>query len=300
MARPPATAEGPRAMKLSIRHRIEYHYDRPVFLQPHVFRLRPRSEPALHLLRFTLDLHPQPAVRAEHLDLHGNTVTEAWFEAMTTALVVESRSVVETMPDNPFAFLLAEPDRTLPEPYGARLAAALSSCRRVPNAVHPQVREMAAAVGSAVQWRPERFPLALAMHLHRTVATEVRESATLRPSEMTLALGRGSGADVAALFVEGCQAAGLAARFVAGYYVDPEAEAEADGSWQLHAWGEVYLPGGGWRGYDPVSGLAISGSHIAIAVGGDADEAAPLSGTCLGGTASVLQASLEIQPLGGE
>ena len=95
--------------------------------------------------------------------------------------------------------------------------------------------------------------------------------------EETVARGAGACRDLAVLFVECCRAMGLAARFVSGYaYTDDVTPAE------MHAWGEVYLAGGGWRGYDPSRGLAAGDQHVTLAAAADPVDAAPVVGTFRG------------------
>jgi transglutaminase-like putative cysteine protease len=101
--------------------------------------------------------------------------------------------------------------------------------------------------------------------------------APLAPDE-TLARRRGACRDLAVLFMEGCRAVGLAARFVSGYMWSEELTEKHN----LHAWVEVFIPGGGWRGFDPSTGLAVTERHIAIATAANPFDAAPISGAFRG------------------
>jgi transglutaminase-like putative cysteine protease len=94
------------------------------------------------------------------------------------------------------------------------------------------------------------------------------------------------------LFSEVCRAVGLASRFVSGYYALPD----DDGQRHLHAWSEVYVPGAGWRGFDPGLGLAVSDHHVAVAAGSLPWAAAPIVGSFRGNDAiSSLDTELEIE-----
>ncbi len=106
-----------------------------------------------------------------------------------------------------------------------------------------------------------------------------------RPSE-TLASQEGACRDLTVLYLDLCRWQGLAARFVSGYWRGGKASERR----YLHAWAEVYLPGAGWRGFDPSSGLAVGDDHIAVAASPDPDGAAPVFGTYGGGD---IQAALE-------
>src|SRR5690606_27947417 len=106
--------------------------------------------------------------------------------------------------------------------------------------------------------------------------------------------GKGACRDLAMLFIDACRSQGLAARFVSGYAWQDAAQAEHD----LHAWAEVYLPGGGWRGFDPSTGLATADHHIAVAACAVPDGAAPTTGTIQSRDVTTdLHTDVRIQPL---
>lgn len=120
------------------------------------------------------------------------------------------------------------------------------------------------------------------MCIHRDIRQVVREadvgeaSRPLRPEEK-LKRGEGACRDIAELFVEICRSAGLAMRFVSGYASD-----DPKNKRYMHAWAEVYLPGPGWRGYDPSAGEAVTDRHVAVAAGLNYENAAPVIGTYSG------------------
>jgi transglutaminase-like putative cysteine protease len=101
----------------------------------------------------------------------------------------------------------------------------------------------------------------------------------------------GSCRDLAVVFCAMCRSMGLAARFVSGY----QSEAVVQPRAHMHAWAEVYLPGGGWRGYDPSQGLAVSTSHVAVAAAADPRMAAPVSGSYRGAARSAMQFQIQMQ-----
>jgi hypothetical protein len=112
----------------------------------------------------------------------------------------------------------------------------------------------------------------------------------LAPAE-TLRLGEGSCRDLAVLFCEACRSMGLAARFVSGY---DRAAAGEDPAY-MHAWSEVYVPGGGWRGYDPSRGVAVTDSHLAVAAAFDAELAAPITGSYRGAARASMDVAIHMQ-----
>jgi len=275
-------------VKLSLRHRTGYRFDKPVFLEPHVIRLRPRVDGALWLAATTLDIDPVPAVRAENLDLEGNAVTQVWFDGKTDHLMIESRSTIETLRTDPYQFLFDGAAGTLPYTYPVNWHDRLSVYLSAPGQISSAVRSLALAAAGEAEQRRDRFPWALTEQIHRDYTVEYREDGAPRDPDATLRLRSGACRDLAVLFVECCRSVGLAARFVSGYaYVD-------DGDPEFHAWAEVYLPGGGWRGYDPTLGLAVADRHVAVAAAANPSDAAGISGTFRGSAVAAIETAVRI------
>ena len=278
-------------MRFLLQHRTSYAFDAPVHLESQVIRLRPRADAATRVVDFTMEIDPLPTVRAENLDIEGNLVVMTWFHGATKHLEIRTRATVDTLITDPFRFLIADPDRTLPYAYPPEVGERLHHYRRAPDAAHPSVRTIAIEAAQASDRDQAGFPFTLARQIHRAFTVDVRpEGAPLR-AEDTVAAGRGACRDLAVLFVECCRAMGLAARFVSGYaYTDDAVSAE------LHAWGEVYLSGGGWRGYDPTRGLALTDQHVPLAAAADPADAAPVAGTYRGdGVTSELETELTMR-----
>ena len=133
----------------------------------------------------------------------------------------------------------------------------------------------------------------------RAVAREVREEAGTLPPAETLRLGKGSCRDMATLFLESCRWLGVAARFVSGYVHDSAAEAGGAAS---HAWAEVYLPGAGWKGFDPTSAAVVGPDHIPVAVHHNPEAIPPVAGTFTGpqGVSPTLTVDVQVNQLPGE
>lgn len=277
-------------MRITVRHRTSYSFDAPVCLEPHVIRLRPRTDGSIRLVDFALEIDPEPVVRADNLDPEGNVITRAWFEGEWSRLTFRTHAVVDALLGNPFRFLISEPARPLPYAYAPDFSERLALYRRPPDAAHPAVRELALAVATDSQRDPARFPLALAQRIRAGFVRQTRlEGRPLAP-EATIAAGRGACRDLAVLFVACCRTMGLAARFASGY-----AYTDKPDTTDLHAWGEVFLPGGGWRGYDPSQGLAVADRHVTVAAAANPRDAAPITGTFRGdGVAARLAAEIEL------
>jgi len=278
-------------MRLSAIHTTTYCYGEAVHLEPHVVRLRPRSDGAQKLWRYELSVDPEPAGRADCLDQDGNVVTQLWFASPAARLCLESRFEVEPLRENPFDFLLpADRVLTVPfaygDPWNALLAPYIDH-----SAVSGIVTAFAEEIARECGGRTVRFLAALNQRLFDGWRHTIRPHGDPHPAETTLEVREGSCRDMAVLFCDACRALGLASRFVSGY----ERAAAGHDHPYMHAWAEVYLPGGGWRGFDPSRGLAVSKDHVAVAAARFPALATPVSGTYLGGTAAHLDVQISMQ-----
>lgn len=256
-----------------------------------MLRFRPLSNANQHLHSFDVQVTPEPAGRSQIADLDSNTSLAVWFsDAETRRLQIDVTSTVETLRANPFDYLWQGPltlPMTYPRPFREALEPFLAAL--APEPVHALSDEVAWLAGHNAQ---EFLPL-LARTLHERLDRRVRlEGEPLAPDE-TLRRGEGSCRDLTVLFLAAARLQGYAGRFVSGYHFEPS----GDGSHDLHAWPEVYLPGGGWRGFDPTTGLAVANRHIALAVGARPEQAASVSGTYAGNASSRLETLVTITPL---
>ena len=212
-----------------------------------MIRLHPREDGSQRWPQQQLSILPTPAGRAQQLDSDGNVALQVWFDGPTTGLSVLSSFTAETLRENPFDFLLPSAEQLgLPMKYPETLGPALAhyaNGSRVDDAVHAFAEARSAEAG----WQAMPFLMNLTETLCRDWKHVLRpEGASYAPA-VTLQLGEGSCRDLAALFSEACRAMGFAARFVSGY----ERAAAVEQHAYMHAWAEVYIPGGGWRAYDP-------------------------------------------------
>lgn len=277
-------------MKISVEHSTVYRYDLPVCLQPHTFRLRPRTNSTQRLHAFEMQITPTPAGTTECLDQDGNLTLNAWFNTMTESLKVLSRFRVEMLRENPFDFALSEASLNLPLWYLEPLCTALASYR-IDTAVSDSVKLYAKELAADAEWNSLAFLTALNQQIFLSSRHITRPDGPPWTSDQTLFSREGSCRDLAVLFCDICRVMGFAARFVSGY----ECAAAGGEDSYMHAWAEVYLPSAGWRGYDPSRGLVVSNSHVAVAAGFDHNLAAPIAGLFSGGIASHLEASIKMQ-----
>jgi transglutaminase-like putative cysteine protease len=277
-------------MKITVTHSTRYRYDSPVCLEAHILRLRPRMSNAQRLLAFDIQIEPTPAGTTECLDQDGNLALNAWFDGPTQELSVRSRFTVELLRENPFDYVLAPEALKLSLWYPEPLCTALIPYRQDGH-VAESVKQFAQSAAANVQWNTLSFLTGLSRQIFQTCRQVVRPDGPPWPSEQTLRSQEGSCRDLAVLFCDACRTMGIAARFVSGYEC---ASASRQDSY-MHAWAEVYLPGIGWRGYDPARGLAVSNRHVAVAAGFDSDLASPVAGWYSGGSGSQMEASLSLE-----
>ncbi|MDH5476940.1 MAG: transglutaminase family protein [Nitrospinota bacterium] len=265
-------------MRFDIRHLIKYRYGAPVFPEPHIIRLRPRCDVSQKLLSHHLRITPEAEGLADNVDLAGGSCTLSWFTVKTGELLFEAVSQVETFRSNPFDFILPDPrygtiPMTYPEEERRELVSFLA-----PVSVGAGVRALVDEGRQATGDDPLAFLIWLTKEIRARVAHRHRDEPGLMDPEATLAEGEGACRDMVALFVAATRSVGVAARFVSGYQAG-EGESEQR---ELHSWAEIYLHGGGWRGYDPTAGIACGPEHVALASASVIDLTAPVTGTYRG------------------
>ena len=277
-------------MRFRIRHRTTYAYSAPVRLGPHVLRLRPRDDGTQRLDAFALAIDPAPLRRATATDAAGNVVTHAWFDGSTTALAIESVFAVETLRTDPADYVPDVAFAGLPAWYAASDAMLLAPYR-IREAPDATVDAYAAAIAARSAPHPFAFLAALNAALFDEFHAHIREGGPSRAPAQTLAARAGACRDLTTLFIDAARGQGFAARFVSGYRRGDLARPDR----HLHAWAEVFVPGGGWRGYDPVEGQPVADAHVALAAGPAQLDTMTVEGSFAGaGVHSTLDYAVEI------
>ncbi|QDL92910.1 transglutaminase family protein [Paroceanicella profunda] len=273
------------SIKASIYHLTHYKYDRPIRLGPQVIRLRPAPHSKTAVLSHSLKVSP-----AEHFvnlqqDPYGNYQARFVFPEPVSELKIEVDLVADMTVYNPFDFFLEDFAQTWPFDYPPELIEDLS--------IYRKVDEDSAALRAYIDTlNPEKDQRTLDMLVGLNLAVSQHigyiirmEPGVQRPDE-TLTLRKGSCRDTSWLLVQILRHLGYAARFVSGYLIQLKPDVQAlDGPagtdhdfTDLHAWAEVFLPGAGWIGLDPTSGLLTGESHIPLAATPHYRNAAPITG----------------------
>jgi transglutaminase-like putative cysteine protease len=280
---------------LKISHLTEYGFPAPVELLPHRLLLRPREGHDVRIVSSRLEIVPAARVQW-HRDVLDNSVAVAHFAASSSRLSIASEVVLEHYDEAPLDFIVEEHAVQYPFDYGRGEEAELAPFRR---AVYPEDQ---AVVAAWVQDRGLAAPTETYVvldRLNRAIGGEleygVREEPGVQSPAVTLGRGGGSCRDYAALFMEASRHLGLAARFVSGYLHAPATEA---GPGATHAWAEVYLPGAGWKGFDPTGGEVAGGRHIPVAVARHPERVPPVAGSFRGAEDSAprLQVDVRVTP----
>ncbi len=255
-------------MRFSVRHETIYRYSNPVRLGSHVLRLNPRADGACSLAGSLL-VDPAPAERHEQTDHFGNHVTQVSFTGLSDHLRIESCFDVDILAAAPLH------DPGLPRlPWSFSGHDALADYR-ADGAPEAAVQTFAAALAAESEWAALPFLDRLSQTLFTRLDRHIRIEGAAQAPAHTLAIGRGACRDLTVLFMAACRTLGIAARFVSGY----QAQADTpDGQRHLHAWPEVFLPGLGWRGFDPTHGIAVTDGHAALCAAPDQAATMPVEG----------------------
>ncbi len=262
-------------MRYSITHTTTYTYSEPVALQAHTLRLCPRSDSWQTLDNFQLQITPTPLQTSDYTDLDGNRLIKVWFDPRPSdRLEIVTNSQITTHQINPFSYLAESYAINLPIDYPSSLATQLQSYLRPSVAIDPVAMEIAQDLAVEAEDKIATFLMLLNRKINTYCHYAVRATGRSLPPGFTWRSRSGTCRDFTLLFMEVCRAAGLAARFASGYQ---EGDVAA-GEHYLHAWAEVYLPGAGWRGYDPTLGIVVSDRHIALVSSVEPSYTAPVSG----------------------
>ena len=281
-------------MRARIVHRLNYRYDAAVSLGEHRLCLKPRGQGFQQLLEHQLTVLPQPQQRRELLAASGDEIQRLSFIGSTDRLSFEASSLVETRPAPPLSLCFNGMEPPLPYPRGRLNGDLLGALEGwLPNGQHePSAIDLTqeALMGSNQQM--VAFLEQLLELIRDRVKYTQRHVGPAWPAGRTLRERIGSCRDLAMLMVTCCRVVGLPALFVSGYQLQKPAPEQYD----LHAWTEVYLPGAGWRGFDPSAGGEINERYVVLATSSKPELTAAVSGSFSGppGTRSELSWNIQV------
>lgn len=266
--------------RLRINHLTVYQFSSPVTLQPHRLLLRPREGHDVRIESSQLDILPAHRIKW-HRDVFDNSVAVVSFRETAQRLAIGSKVIIQHYDVAPLDFIVEDYAVRYPFQYQPQDRVDLAPFQQL---VYPHQR--------AVLWQwLEQLGLTqgpvetyvLLDRLNRTIASQfqyvVREEPGVQPPAQTLTSRSGSCRDYTTLFIEACRTLGLASRFVSGYSHTPATEAD---NATTHAWAEVYLPGPGWKGFDPTAGELTGSRHIPVAVARHPESVPPVAGSFVG------------------
>jgi transglutaminase-like putative cysteine protease len=279
-------------MKIRIKHRTTYNYKETVSFGQHKILIRPREGHDLHIESSILDITPSHSIHWMR-DVNGNSIAKVDFTEDAPKLMIYSELVLHHYDSNPLDFIVDESAVQYPFIYEPDAQPELAAFMHI---IYPKdtarLREWLAQF-----WRPgnkiETIVLLqnVTKYIHDNFEYKRRDERGVQTPAETLEKNSGSCRDFATLFLEACRCWGLAARFVSGYM---QCEATEAGGASTHAWAEVYLPGAGWKGFDPTCGILTASQHVTVAVSRDPENASPIAGSFSGPPDSFLNIQVDV------
>jgi uncharacterized protein (DUF2126 family) len=275
------------SIHVALHHSTRYRYDRLVNLGPQIVRLRPAPHCRTPILSYSMTVKPVDHFINWQQDPFSNYLARLVFPERTREFEITIDLVAEMSVYNPFDFFLEESAQKFPFKYGEAVQTELAPylvCDPE-TSESPAFRAYLDSV-DRTQTGTIDFVVALNQQLQHDIRYLVRLEPGVQTPEQTLELASGSCRDTGWLLVQLCRHLGIAARFVSGYLIQLTPDVKSlDGPsgtsvdfTDLHAWCEVYLPGAGWIGFDPTSGLLAGEGHIPLACTPQPTSAAPVEG----------------------
>ncbi|MFY7829335.1 MAG: DUF2126 domain-containing protein [Flectobacillus sp.] len=273
------------SIKVAISHKTKYKFDRSVSLSPHIFRLRPAPHSRTAIEGYSLKILPQNHFINWQQDPFGNYQARVVFPEKTNELSVEVEVIAKMEVINPFDFFVEEYAEKFPFKYDEILAKELVPYLEARES-GPLLTEFLKNVIIEDEINTVDFLVFANQKVYTHLDYNIRMEPGVQTCEDTLNIRSGSCRDSAWLLVQILRHKGIAARFVSGYLVqltpdikslDGPSGPEEDFT-DLHAWVEAYIPGAGWIGLDPTSGLFAGEGHIPLSCTPDYASAAPVTG----------------------
>lgn len=273
------------SIKVAISHKTAYKFDRSVNLSPHIFRLRPAAHSRTQIEGYSFKVFPENHFINWQQDPFGNYQARVVFPEKTTELRIEVEVIAKLEVINPFDFFVEEYAEKFPFKYDEMLSKELVPYLEVKD-IGKLTKHFIEQMSIPEDINIVDFLVYANQQVFNSLNYNIRMEAGVQSCEDTLSSKSGSCRDFAWLLVQVLRSYGLATRFVSGYLVQLTADVKSlDGPsgpekdfTDLHAWVEVYVPGAGWIGLDPTSGLFAGEGHIPLCCTPDYASAAPVTG----------------------
>lgn len=284
---------------LHIVHSTIYHYQKLVKLGSHQLRIRPIEDHEKEIVRFDLKISPPHKIRWAY-DQFQNPVGYVEFSKSTRELSIISELEVKIQNENPFDFILEPYCLDLPFSYSP-----LETPDLLPflQPTYPQDQKI------VIEWvkpflnlqgkaKTIDFLIAVNRAIPKLMSYQARHETGTQSPAQTIQTRSGACRDFAVLLMETARYLGIAARFVSGYLVNVQEQSDSPqnlAAGAMHAWTQVYLPGAGWKDFDPTSGILTSNDHLRVAVGRTPEQTTPILGSYLGKTKLDLGFEVDVQ-----
>lgn len=278
------------AIHCALHHLTAYKYSEPVQLGPQTVRLRPASHSRTEVPSYSLKITPEKHFINWQQDPQGNFLARIVFPEPVKEFAIEVDLVADLSTINPFDFFLEDEASEVPIKYSRETNRDLRPYLVVGTSYSQQVLDFIDQIEVQDGMKTIDFIVAVNQAVHNAVSYKIRLEAGVQSADETLEKRSGSCRDSAWLLVQIMRKYGIAARFCSGYLIQLKADQKpvgdgaagaAEDFTDLHAWAEVFLPGAGWVGLDPTSGLLTGEGHIPLAAAAHYENAAPVSGALM-------------------
>lgn len=282
-------------LRYKILHRTYYNFSAAVRLNPHTLLIRPREGHELRIESSSLEITPPATLRWQR-DVEDNSVAIATFGSSTSQLLIVSEVIIQQYNRAPLDFLVADYAIDYPFSYKPEDRFVLAPYMNLAVRKSGDTLDQWLAKIWRLDDQVQTYALLtrISAQIRNGLSYRLREEPGVQTAAETLSCGTGSCRDFANLFVEAARRLGLAARFVSGYHHAPPSTVDFGAT---HAWAEIYLPGAGWKGFDPTLNEIAGTNHIAVAVARLPESVPPIAGSFFGPAAASLDVGVWVNQL---
>ena len=276
-------------IRVALNHTTEYAFDKPINIHPHILRLRPATHYRNKIISYSLKIDPEEHYINWQQDPFGNFQARLVFPEKASKLKFEIEVIIDMNAINPFDFFVEDSAQHFPFEYDELLLKELQPFLEVKESgprLQAWVEQFKAELADKEELTINDFMVLVNQKVQQQIGYNIRLEPGVQSCEETLTINKGSCRDTAWLLIQILRHLGLASRFASGYLVQLKSDQKSlDGPsgpeedfTDLHAWCEIYIPGAGWVGLDPTSGLLASEGHIPLACTASPESAAPITG----------------------